>query len=148
MRTFLISLTLLALASCGKQFLSAQVACRLEYGCVRLAWNPTTTYEGGAPVTEPVGYRLHWGSSPGLYTHSKDVKAKTTAMILDLSEGNNYFVVTAYIDVNGYRNESGYSEELSVQSRVPTSTFGRDGPLGPIIHASAPILVRIPKRKN
>jgi len=57
------------------------------------------------------GYKLHYGTSAGVYTTSVNVGNVTTRTVSGLSNNTRYyFAVTAY-DSSG--NESGYSVEFS-----------------------------------
>ena len=59
-------------------------------GQVSLAWDPN-------PEPDVIGYRLHYGTSSGQYSHSVNVGQTTTAALTDLTEDTRYFaVVTAY----------------------------------------------------
>jgi len=72
-------------------------------GDVSLAWDPS-------PSEGVVGYKVHYGSSPGSYDSFRTVTDQTSYPVTDLSDGTYYFAVTA-LDSAG--NESGYSNEVS-----------------------------------
>ena len=83
-----------------------------ETRSVTLSWDPNT---------EPdiAGYKVHWGTSSGVYGQFSDV-SQTTASVSDLAVGiRYYFAVTAY---NKAGLESGYSEEVSAIVPSPDST--------------------------
>jgi len=83
---------------------------------VDLAWDPNTE-------PELAGYKIHWGSSSGNYTSSKDVGKTTTCTISGVEEGKTYyFAATAY---DGQNNESGYSNQVTFT--VPMSDSDGDG---------------------
>ena len=75
--------------------------------------------------TEPelAGYKIHWGTSSGNYSSSKDVGKTTTCTLTGLDEGKTYYLAaTAY---DGSNNESGYSNQISYT--VPYSDTDGDG---------------------
>ena len=83
---------------------------------VELQWDPNTE-------PELAGYKVHWGTSSGNYTASKDVGKTTTCTLTGLVEGKTYyFAATAY---DGNSNESGYSNQISYT--VPYSDTDGDG---------------------
>jgi hypothetical protein len=65
---------------------------------IKLAWNPTTTYTSGLPVTSPVLYRLHYGDTVGIYPHFIETTATSMTIITDDGEGSCFFVVSAIVD--------------------------------------------------
>ena len=83
-----------------------------ETSSVSLSWDPNT---------EPdiAGYKVHWGTSSGVYSQFSDVP-QTTASVSDLTVGvRYYFAVTAYTETG---LESGYSAEVSAIVSSPGST--------------------------
>src|SRR6266480_1704189 len=84
---------------------------RVVAGNVTLAWDA---------VSDPnvVGYRLHSGTTTGVYTQTTEVGSAVSASVSNLAGGKTYFfVVTAY---NAAAVESGPSNEVSYLA--PTST--------------------------
>jgi len=79
-----------------------------------LAWDPDTN-------PSVAGYRLHTGTSTGVYTQTIEVGMATAASVSNLVIGRTYyFVVTAY---NNGSVESAPSNEISfVAGSVPTPT--------------------------
>jgi hypothetical protein len=74
---------------------------------VTLAWDAPTD----AAI---IGYKLHYGISPGIYTQVIDAGYTTAYTLAGLSDTQPYyFVVTAY---DSESNESGYSNEASTIS--------------------------------
>ncbi len=68
-------------------------------------------------VADPVvsGYKIHWGTASGVYTHTLDAGNVTEVIISEFSEGAEYFsAITAYSDTG---EASDYSAEVSF--RVP-----------------------------
>jgi len=73
-------------------------------GEVALVWDPNA---------EPdlVGYRVHYGSSSGVYESSVEVGMQTTCVVGSLEEARTYYFAATAYDIEG--NESDYSEELA-----------------------------------
>lgn len=69
-----------------------------------------TTNEDGSVIDDLAGFRVHYGSESGTYSHVVDVGNLSTRTITNLSPGTWYFVVTAY-DI--WKNESIFSSEIS-----------------------------------
>ena len=93
-------------------FFSLVTGAFAETRSVTLSWEPNT---------EPdiAGYKVHWGTSSGVYSQFTDVP-QTTASVSDLAVGiRYYFAVTAY---NEAGLESGYSEEVSAIVPSPDTT--------------------------
>jgi hypothetical protein len=78
-------------------------AARAGAAIVTLAWDPN-------PETDLLGYRIHYGTSSGVYGTSIEVGLQTTYTVTGLPAGNYYFAITAY---NTSWLESGYSNEVS-----------------------------------
>src|SRR6266404_1267405 len=84
---------------------------RVVAGNVTLAWDPDSD-------PNVVGYRLHSGTTSGVYTQTTEVGNATAASVSNLVNGNTYFfVVTGY---NAAAVESAPSNEVSYIA--PTST--------------------------
>lgn len=82
-----------------------------EAGEVILAWDPPATNTDGSSLTDLGGYRVHYGTSSGVYDYVQDVGYVLTWEVTNLTEGRVfYFAVTAY-DISG--NESTFSNEVS-----------------------------------
>src|SRR3989304_9447398 len=75
-----------------------------------LSWDAPTTNTDGTDLTDLAGYKIHYGTSPGIYDGVIDIAKVTTYTVSDLTSATYYFVVTAY-DEEG--NESDYSNEVS-----------------------------------
>lgn len=75
------------------------------------------------PETDIAGYRVHWGTTSGHYTETRDVGNFTTYKVTGLAQGTTYyFVVTAY---NTIGLESLPSEEVSyTTSSAPSPPSG------------------------
>ena len=64
-------------------------------------------------VPDPIvaGYKVHWGSSSGNYTHTADAGNVTEIIITHFTEGMTYFAAVTAYDSSG--EESEFSEEYS-----------------------------------
>ena len=79
-------------------------------GTATLSWAAPTTNVDGTPLTDLAGYKVHFGTSPGVYT-SIVVGDVTSYQIDGLTKGKTYyFTVTAY-DTKG--SESDYAPVAS-----------------------------------
>lgn len=67
-------------------------------GSATLTWLPPTENTDGTPLTDLAGYKIYWGTSPGVYSSSIDVdNAGLAAYQIDnLLPARYYFVATAY----------------------------------------------------
>jgi hypothetical protein len=63
-----------------------------------LTWTAPTQNEDGTELVDLAGYRIYWGTTPGVYTNSAtiDTIGTTTYMVQNLSPGTYEFVATAY----------------------------------------------------
>ncbi len=77
-------------------------------GTVSLSWNAPTANVDGTPLTDLAGYKLHYGTTSGVYTFSL-VLGNVTNYAFALPAGTYYFALSAY-DTLGL--ESGLSNEL------------------------------------
>lgn len=85
-----------------------------------LAWDPNT---------EPdlAGYKLHYGTTSGVYSTTINVGNVTQFEVTGLQDGiTYYFAVTAY-DFEGY--ESGYSNEVSARKNISPAVSATASPL-------------------
>ena len=79
-------------------------------GSAILAWSAPTTNVDGTPLTDLAGFKVYYGTTPGVYT-SIVVGAVTSYNVVGLTKGQiYYFTVTAY-DSSGY--ESDYAAMVS-----------------------------------
>src|SRR6266478_5254639 len=86
---------------------------RVVAGNVTLAWDPDSDLN-------VVGYRLHSGTTSGVYTQTTEVGNVTAVSVSNLVNGNTYFfVVTAY---DAAAVESAPSNEVSYIAPTPTPT--------------------------
>ena len=81
-------------------------------GSVTLSWTAPTKNTDGSTLTDLAGYRVHYGTTAGSYTHSVQIpnKSMTSAVIEDLTAARWYFAVKAY---NTSGVESAYSGSVS-----------------------------------
>ncbi len=75
---------------------------------ISLTWDAPTTNTDGTALTDLAGYKLYYGTSPGVYTTTVTLGTATSHVINDLSPGTYYFAVTA---VNSEGAESECSNE-------------------------------------
>jgi hypothetical protein len=81
-------------------------------GEVDLSWQAPTTNEDGTPLTDLAGFTVYYYDTSGGWASpigNQDVGNVTAATMTVPSQGNVYFIVTAY-DTSG--NESGPSNEV------------------------------------
>jgi hypothetical protein len=74
---------------------------------IRLAWDRS-------PDPSVTGYRILFGTVPGLYSSSLDVGNQTTATLNGLQSGTRYYIVAVAVDASG--NRSPPSNELEVMT--------------------------------
>ena len=73
-------------------------------GQATLSWAVPTTNVDGTPLTDLAGYKVYYGTTPGVYS-SIVVGNVTSHQIVGLTKGQNYyFTVTAY-DMAGYESD-------------------------------------------
>lgn len=75
-------------------------------GAATLTWATPTTYVNGAPLTGLAGYKVYYGTTPGIYT-SIDVGNVNSYQIDGLTKGQTYYFTVTDYDMNGI--ESDYS---------------------------------------
>jgi len=76
-----------------------------------VAWDAPTTNTDGSLLNDLVGYKLYYGTAPGIYDHSIDVRNMPIYTLAGLTQGQTY-----YLAVNAYNTsnaESDYSDEVS-----------------------------------
>ena len=79
-------------------------------GAATLVWTAPTKNMDGTPLTTLAGYKVYYGTTPGVYT-SLVVGDVNTYQIVGLTKGQTYyFTVTAY---DTYGNESDYGPVAS-----------------------------------
>ena len=71
---------------------------------VTLSWDPNTE-------EDLAGYKIHYGTTSGVYDIDKDVGNVVSFSIDSLDVGTTYFLVVSAYDFSG--NESGFSDEVS-----------------------------------
>ena len=82
-------------------------------GTASLSWLPPTENTDGSPLTNLQGYKIYYGTTPGVYPNviTIDNPGISSYVVENLSENNTYyFVLTAY-NTNGV--ESSYSDMIS-----------------------------------
>ena len=104
-------------------------ACLLSFVCsVRAVYSAQVTLEWQASAGNVADYNVYQGTSSRDYYVTLDVGNWTSVTIADLEDGEAYyFAVTAYDSEN---NESGYSNEVSVNSASQSTTNSSGGDSG------------------
>ena len=119
-RTAIIT-ALFSLAACGGGVSTSDVPTadmentdmhrHAKSGAAILSWVAPTTNEDGTPLTTLAGYKIYYGTAPGVYTSSENVGAVNSFRVHGLTRGRTYyFTVTAY-DASG--SESAYAATVS-----------------------------------
>lgn len=102
---------LIILQACGKEVSVSESTGNGSSGSsATLTWTAPTIYADGTPFTDITGYKVHRGTTSGIYTSPVDVGNVTTYTVTSLTAGTYYFAITAY-NASGY--ESGFSNEES-----------------------------------
>ena len=70
----------------------------ISLGSVTLTWTAPTQNEDGTDLTDLDGYKLYWGTTPGVYPNSVtiDNETVTTYVVDDLAPGTYMFVATSF----------------------------------------------------
>lgn len=71
---------------------------QVSIGATTLSWTPPTQNTDGSTLTDLAGYRIHYGVSPDVLTHSIQIANPGIAayVVENLSPGTYYFAVRAY----------------------------------------------------
>lgn len=80
----------------------------LGNGSATLSWEPPTENTDGTPLTDLAGYKIYYGTSPGVYSNTVQIDTPgLTAYVVDnLVPATYYFVATAF-------NAAGVESETS-----------------------------------
>ncbi|OFZ18824.1 MAG: hypothetical protein A2X94_00980 [Bdellovibrionales bacterium GWB1_55_8] len=101
---------------------SSSSSCTQTNSCgVRLGWNPPV--DENKVEMSVSGYKIYWGTTPGLYTNSIDVGNQLEAEVTGLGAGTYYFAATAYLN----EMESGFSNVVSADFNAPAGSGGSPG---------------------
>lgn len=74
-----------------------------------MSWGVPTQNSNGTPLNDLAGYRIHWGTTSGVYSSSQDINnAQQTSLAFELTPGTYYFSITS---VNNDGVESEYAPE-------------------------------------
>lgn len=96
-----------------------------------LSWDPPTTNMDGTVAVDLAGYKLYWGTSPGVYTNVMTapcincpipIAGATERACVALSPGNTYYFAVTAFDTDG--NESDFSNEVSKAIPAVSSLAG------------------------
>ena len=80
-------------------------------GTAFLSWTPPTENTDGSTLTDLVGYKIRYGTSPGIYSDTITINnpGLTSYLVEDLASADWYFVMTSF---NSTGIESSYSMEV------------------------------------
>lgn len=101
---------LVFLSSCGSSSDDSKLV--TGTGTALLSWLPPTENTDNSPYTDPAGYKIYYGTSPGNYNTPIIINDSGLSSFLVEGLGNSdwYFVMTAF-NLSGI--ESDYSTEVS-----------------------------------
>jgi hypothetical protein len=89
-------------------------------GSVELEWSPPPTYTDGSNLSpaDIGGYKIYYGTIPGLYIDHRDVGNTTSIQIssLNLPTKQTYYAAVTVYDSDGY--ESPFSNEVSIAANL------------------------------
>jgi hypothetical protein len=94
----------LFLYGCGDVSNSSGGSSGTNQGMASLTWFAPTTNTDGTPLSDLAGFKIYYGTAPGVYGTPLDVGNTNTYTISGLSPGTYYFAVTAY-DASGSESE-------------------------------------------
>jgi hypothetical protein len=78
---------------------------------IQLKWDPPTTRADGSPLTDIVGYKIHYGQRSRTYAFTKLVGNQTSSGVSGLVPGRTYFFAVSAYDSAG--KESTLSDEIT-----------------------------------
>jgi hypothetical protein len=81
-----------------------------DTGSATLVWATPTTNTDGTPLTNLAGYKVYYGTTPGVYT-SVDVGNVNSYQVNNLTTGQKYYFTVTDYDSKGI--ESAYSSVVS-----------------------------------
>jgi|SRR5579863_8028666 len=101
------------ISSAGRELIRETLPSNTSYTAV-LTWLPPTQNADGSVFTDLLGYAIHYGTTPGVYSHTiRLTNPGLTAFVVEnLAAGTYYFAVTAY---NSAGIESALSPEISTR---------------------------------
>ena len=71
-------------------------------------------------IAPAIGYKIYWGTSPGIYTNTQDIGSSTNYIITGLNSAITYYLnASTYSVVGDILPESGYSNEVSIIDNAP-----------------------------
>ena len=85
----------------------------ISLGSVTLSWNAPTQNEDGSTLTDLAGYRIYWGTDPGIYTDFVTIEnpSVTTYVVDNLAAGEYEFAAKSF---NASGVESRYSDPMTM----------------------------------
>ena len=83
---------------------------------ITFTWDPPTLNVDGTPLEDLAGYKVHYGTAPGVYSDVVDIGLSDTPdapeyTVTDLEQGTTYYFSTTAYNISG--NESEFSNETS-----------------------------------
>jgi len=87
---------------------------QVSNGAATLSWTPPTQNTDGSALTNLAGYRIHYGTSASMLTHSIQIAnpGLTSYVIENLSPGTYYFAVRAYTSNGGESDNSNIASKV------------------------------------
>lgn len=86
---------------------------------VTVLWNSVTTWTDGTPLTDPVGYKILYGTQSGVYSTTVDLGSALSYTVNLPCGVNYYFVAQTYVVANP-SNTSAFSDEVVKNSACST----------------------------
>jgi hypothetical protein len=87
---------------------------QVSHGAATLSWTPPTQNTDGSALTNLAGYRIHYGTSASMLTHSIQIAnpGLTSYVIENLSPGTYYFAVRAYTSSGAESDNSNIASKV------------------------------------
>ena len=80
-------------------------------GGVTLEWAAPSANNDDSPLTDLAGYKIRYGTEPGVYAVTADAGNVTSYQVQNLERGKTYYFTVTAVNTTG--NESAPSNELS-----------------------------------
>jgi hypothetical protein len=94
---------------------------------VLVSWDPPTEYSDGTPLPleNIAGYKIHYGTQPGIYSQVIDAGNVTNYLVSGLAPNIPYYFVIGCYDLDGF--EGAYSDEITRTRNIVEATAGVGG---------------------
>src|SRR5688572_33224906 len=99
--------------ACALATILCASAAAADTGSLTLAWNANTE-------SDLAGYLVHYGTQSGTYTATVDVGPQTSAVIGNLTQGQQYFFVVQAYNTAGLTSNMSQQVAGVVPSQSPT----------------------------